>query len=180
MPANVVDWVLVELRDMVSQDVVSQRAALLTADGDIVDLDGVSPVVFYATPDIYYVSVRHRNHLDIISTGTVDFTGGSGTIDLAGQATGQVEVETGVYAMYMGDVTGDQLVKYNGSNNDRVAILIAVGIATPNNILANTYHPGDVNMDGQVKYNGANNDKNAILSVVGLTTPNNIIVGLLY
>jgi hypothetical protein len=92
---------------------------------------------------------------------------------------GMVEYLSGVYAMICGDVNGDNLVKYNGANNDKNAILGAVGILTPNNIIPG-YNRYDVNMDGVVKYNGANNDKNAILGVVGLLTPNNIVTGLLY
>ncbi|MEN9566509.1 MAG: hypothetical protein RLZZ69_1705, partial [Cyanobacteriota bacterium] len=31
-------------------------------DGDIVDVDGISPLSFFGTPNSYYVAVRHRNH----------------------------------------------------------------------------------------------------------------------
>ncbi|MDX1410228.1 MAG: hypothetical protein R3330_18890, partial [Saprospiraceae bacterium] len=67
-------------------------------------------------------------------------------------------------------------VKYNGANNDKNEILGAVGLTTPNNIVAG-YNRFDVNMDGVVKYNGANNDKNVILQQVGLMSPNNIVIG---
>jgi hypothetical protein len=180
LPADIVDWILVELRDKSTQAMVAQRAALLRSDGQLVDLDGASNVLFYMPEDHYYVSFHHRNHLDIMTSTTIDFTSGVGTVNCKGDPSGQTEVEPGVYAMYKGDVNGDHLVKYNGSNNDRVAILNAVGVTTPNNILNNVYHPADVNMDGQVKYNGANNDRNAVLSTVGLLTPSNIIVGQLY
>jgi hypothetical protein len=89
---------------------------------------------------------------------------------------GMIEVNLGMWAMIQGDVNGDHAVKYNGSNNDKNAILNYIGILTPNNIL-DGYNRYDVNMDGVVKYNGSNNDKNAVLSVVGLLTPNNIVNG---
>jgi hypothetical protein len=116
----------------------------------------------------------------VISDATVDFSSGNGVVDftMLGTSSGTVLVPaSGKYAMIKGDVNGDHQVKYNGSGNDRIAILTAVGIVTPNNILPNVYHNADVNMDGIVNYNGPANDKNAVLNTVGLATPNNIVVG---
>jgi hypothetical protein len=180
-PGNIVDWVLVQVRSSTDQNIViAQRAALLTKAGNIVDLDGVSPVSIFAPLAHYYVSVRHRNHLDIKTNATVNFTGGSASVNftMAGVSSGTVLVPvSGKYVMIKGDVNGDHLVKYNGSGNDRNAILSAVGTLTPNNVLSNVYHNADVNMDGSVKYNGSANDKNEVLNTVGLTTPNQIVVG---
>ena len=142
------------------------------------DLDGVSPLTFSVMEDNYYVSVHHRNHLDIKSVSTVDCTSGIGTIDFTTQSTGQKLVD-GIYVMYKGDVNQDNRVSYNGAGNDKNAILSVVGILTPNNNV-NIYSPADVNMNGKVSYNGANNDKNGVLDAVGLLTPNNIINGQFY
>jgi hypothetical protein len=182
LPEDIVDWVLVQLRDVVTMEVIASRAALVKENGDIVDMDGVSPVLFDAPGDWYYIEVCHRNHLAIITTVAMDCTDGDGECDFRQDLTdtqGMVEVSLGMWAMQRGDVNGDHQIKYNGSNNDRVAILNFVGITTPNNIVPG-YSRYDVNMDGSVKYNGANNDKNAILSEVGLTSPNTIIVGQMY
>ncbi|MDX1406907.1 MAG: HYR domain-containing protein, partial [Saprospiraceae bacterium] len=178
---NVVDWMLLELRDAVTDDLVAARAALLLTDGSIVDLDESSDVTFIAPPDFYTLVVRHRNHLDIKSSAPVDLSSGSGGCNFmtgCASSVGMYELSAGMYAMYMGDVNGDQQVSYNGGNNDKNEVLAAVGLLTPNNILSGYYFE-DVNMDGQVRYNNANNDKNAILSVVGLLTPNNIVFGQL-
>ena len=177
-PPEIVDWVLMELRDPVTMDVMSRRSALLKEDGNIVDLDGVSPVMFDVTPDWYYLAVCHRNHLDVITDLPIDMTGGTGSCNFSteGNPNGMIEVSAGTFALMMGDVNGDHQVKYNGANNDKNEILGAVGLTTPNNIVAG-YNRFDVNMDGVVKYNGANNDKNVILQEVGLTTPNNIVIG---
>ncbi len=66
--AQVVDWVLVELRDSTNPaTVVASRAAFVLSNGNIVDTGYLQPVVF---PDVrschYKVSVRHRNHLGVI------------------------------------------------------------------------------------------------------------------
>lgn len=69
----IVDWVEIELRP--SNDpstVISQRAALLQRDGDVVDVDGVSPLNYDTLPaGDYHIAVKHRNHLGIMSNMTV-------------------------------------------------------------------------------------------------------------
>jgi hypothetical protein len=145
-------------------------------------MDGVSPVSLEAEGDWYYISILHRNHMGIVTDLPMDCTSGAVTCDFTedhGLNEGLVEISEGVYAMMSGDVNGDHLVKYNGSNNDKNAILEAVGIQTPNNIIPG-YNRFDVNMDGVVKYNGAENDKNALLMIIGVTSPNNVLVGPLY
>ena len=62
----IVDWVFLELRNGTSgaTSVAYTKSALLQADGDIVDADGVSPVKFNSVPSgAYYIALRHRNHL---------------------------------------------------------------------------------------------------------------------
>jgi hypothetical protein len=65
----IVDWVMVELRNQHdSSQVLSTRSALIQRDGDIVELDGVSSVIFRKLKsDYYFISVRHRNHLGLMT-----------------------------------------------------------------------------------------------------------------
>lgn len=70
IPANVVDWVLVELRTgTAAATMVGQRAGFLLNDGTIVDLDGTTLLEFTngLTAGNYYIVVSHRNHLAIMS-----------------------------------------------------------------------------------------------------------------
>ncbi len=72
----IVDWVEVELRDGATPStVLDVRPALLQRDGDIVDMDGSSNVVF-ACEDIgsYHIAVRHRNHLGVMTRLPVTFS----------------------------------------------------------------------------------------------------------
>lgn len=179
IPREIVDWMLVGLLDPATLEPVSRRAALLTTNGDIVDLDGISPVAFKARPDHYLIAIYHRNHLDIMSDVLLDVTSGTGVIDFTSGNRGSQEVAPGLFAMIQGDVNGDQLVKYNGSRNDKNAVLKVVGTTSPNTVLP-IYHAADVNMDGFVRFNGLQNDKQAILEAVGILTPNHIVVGQLY
>jgi len=81
IPAGVVDWVIVELRqsdfpvNAISTTTFAKRAAFLKSDGTIVDLDGTSSVLFnnaLLTPGLnLYMVVRHRNHLAIMSDNAV-------------------------------------------------------------------------------------------------------------
>ncbi|MBL7976954.1 MAG: hypothetical protein JNN12_01340 [Bacteroidetes Order II. Incertae sedis bacterium] len=72
VPANqydaIVDWVIVELRNSAfPEQVVYSRPALVQRDADIVDLDKVSPVKFNIAAGNYYVAIRHRNHLGVMT-----------------------------------------------------------------------------------------------------------------
>ena len=74
---NIVDWVFVEVRNnnaSPGNSVLQTRSALLQRDGDVVDVDGVSPLTFnrLATGS-YTIAVRHRNHLGL-STDPSSFT----------------------------------------------------------------------------------------------------------
>jgi hypothetical protein len=65
----IVDWVMIELRNQHdSSEVLSTRSALIQRDGDIVDLNGFSSLLFRKLrSDNYFFSVRHRNHLGLMS-----------------------------------------------------------------------------------------------------------------
>ena len=65
--SDIVDWVLVELRVGTATS-AGMRAAFLKNDGTIVDLDGTSPVEFDGiSSGNYYIVVKHRNHLAVMS-----------------------------------------------------------------------------------------------------------------
>jgi hypothetical protein len=72
----VVDWVFIQLRSTPTT-VVATRSALLLKNGMVVETDGKTPVKFMGvTPGAYYVTVRHRNHLGVM-TGVPQMLGGS-------------------------------------------------------------------------------------------------------
>lgn len=72
----IVDWVFVEVRSDTKLDsVMATRSALLQRDGDVVDIDGFSPVVFKTiAPGNYNVLIRHRNHLPIMTGSSWNLT----------------------------------------------------------------------------------------------------------
>ena len=64
---DIVDWVLVELRS--NQDnVLTSKAALIDVSGKVVDADpSRSPLSFMVEPGDYYVVLKHRNHLGVMT-----------------------------------------------------------------------------------------------------------------
>jgi hypothetical protein len=113
---SIVDWVFLELRQGVSgsTSVLYTKSALLQKDGDIVGMNGTSPIVFgNVTPGNYYVTVRHRNHLGFrtanpialsLTPTTLNFTNNS--VPLYG-ATPLTSITPSIFAMNGGDSNSD-------------------------------------------------------------------------
>ena len=69
IPFGTVDWVIVEVRTgLQPSDEFTSKMGFLMANGQVKDLNGVSDLQFDLPPNQdYYVVLRHRNHLDVIS-----------------------------------------------------------------------------------------------------------------
>lgn len=176
-PNAVVDWVHLALSSSTSQsDMIASRCALLQRDGDVVDLDGVSPVVFHANEGFHHVIVRHRNHLGVVTAQPVFLsTTQIGQIDLTGPlpiayGINAQKTEGGKLVLWAGDVNSSGVLKYTGLNNDRDPILQAIGGTVPTNVVTG-YSGADVNMDGDIRYTGAANDRDPILLNIGGVVP---------
>lgn len=128
LPTNAVDWVLVELRDPTNFNVVvEQKAALLLDDGSLQDADGLAGVAFNTLvangSTDYHLVVRHRNHLDVLSANAITLPNTAATAydfsSAMNQALGaaqMVEIETGVYALYAGDIDGRGVINVKDFN----------------------------------------------------------------
>jgi uncharacterized delta-60 repeat protein len=175
----VVDWVLVELRSVdTPTEVLASRSALLQRDGDVVDMDGLSPVLFARDAGTYHVALRHRNHLAVMSATALLLGPHAVELDLRQASTftygSEARAICGAWrCLWPGDVTDDGAVKYAGAGNDRDAILSAIGGTIPT-ATTTGYLPADVNLDGVVRYVGAANDRDPILQTIGGTVPTNV------
>jgi hypothetical protein len=146
IPAGAVDWILVQLRTGTEAvTTVASRAAFLMSDGSVVDLDGSSTVAFSTvSPGNYYIVIRHRNHLAVMSRNPVPLSTSS---DLYDFTTGidkywgsdAKQLAGGVYGMYAGDVTGDGVI----------SLAAELTVIRANNLLEE-YNIADVNLDGVV------------------------------
>jgi hypothetical protein len=173
-----VDWVIVELRNPIQpQVVVASRPAVIEKNGTIKDAATLGYIQFDQAPGYYYVAIRHRSHLGIMSSVPVLLNSGSiaglnfisALSGIPTYGTDAQQVVGNRRFMWPGNshwTTGTQSIKYTGSNNDRDPILTRIGGVTPTNT-ATGYYQEDVNLDGVVKYTGANNDRDPILTVVG-------------
>ncbi len=198
----IVDWVFLELRSSTDQTaIVDSRAALVQRDGDIVDLDGISPVSFATAPiNSYYVVVRHRNHLGVMTANPVALTATATTVDFTSASTSLYRIAaldihqptvavTQGRALWAGNVlinsTARNTIVHQGTDNDINSIYQLITQSTANQIMQSslfklkTYNLGDVNMNGETVFQGAGNDtefiylnvlKNHIGNGVGLNT----------
>jgi hypothetical protein len=155
---NIVDWVLVELRDApnaASADdntIVATQAGFLLNDGSIVAEDGSSNMSFdLSISQNLYVVVYHRNHIAVLSNYALTQSGGVYSYDFtndAGQAYGgnaaHKNLGAGIYGLFSGDVNADG----NIDLSDKTIWLNQAG--------TKGYKSPDINMDGQVD----NPDKN--------------------
>ena len=179
----ITDWVLVKLRFPTEPSVVvAERAALVQRDGDVVDMDGISPVSFAIPGNNYSYSVHHRNHLGVMALGSFGVnTNTTETVpDITDPATPAYGTDArmlanGVAVLWPGDVRRDGLVKYTGEDNDRDLILQAIGGVVPTNTAAG-YRDEDVTLDGLSKYTGQGNDRDPILLSIGGVVPTNVRV----
>lgn len=151
MPADIVDWVLVELRTgTAANTTVGRRAALLKSDGSIVDLDGLSQVKFNGiTPGNYYIVIRHRNHLPIMSANPISLNSTNSLLYDFSTAQTQAygnnpmkDLGGGVFGMYAGDVNADGNVDY--TNDILNKWLPSFGF--------HGYYSEDINLNGDVEY----------------------------
>jgi hypothetical protein len=173
----IVDWVLIELRSpTAAATVISTRAALVQRDGDVVDVDGDSPLAFDVQAGPYFVALVHRNHLAVMSAAPLTLSTTTTTFDLTDPATSTYGTNAranvnGTMVLWPGDSDNNGTIRYTGLNNDRDPILQAVGGVTPTNVVSNIYSPLDVNMDGSIRYTGSNNDRDIILQSIGGIVP---------
>ena len=174
----IVDWIFLEVRSgPLPSPVLATRSALLQRDGDVVDLDGVSPLSINLAAGNYKVAVRHRNHLGCMTLNevalsstplTIDFTDGS----TATYGTDAQKIMGAYRALWTGNARFDNELKYTGSNSDRDRILLRIGSVVPTNTV-NGYYLEDVTLDGIVKYTGSFNDRDPILFNIGGSVPTN-------
>lgn len=69
---DVFDWVWVELRDESDNTIsLAGRSALLQRDGDVVEVDGRSPLTLSGKRRNYFIVITHRNHLGVMTATSV-------------------------------------------------------------------------------------------------------------
>lgn len=189
-PNAIVDWVFLELRSKTTPSSrLLTRSALIQRDGDIVDLDGVSPVVFKAKTDDYYLAVRHRNSLGVM-TGQpitvsrikanapfVDFT----SPNTATYGVNPQKIMGNYRALWGGNANMDRRVVYQGSGGDRDFIFFDVFLDPNNtgssfNFIGHGYKTSDTDDNGNYIFQGSGNDVDNMIFFNVLQHPGNTSV----
>ncbi|MDG5491224.1 hemagglutinin protein [Psychroserpens sp. SPM9] len=171
----IVDWVWLELR--ASDDnsrLINARSALVQRDGDVVDTDGVSNVIMQASSTSYYVVIKHRNHLGVMSLATIGLSDNTTTVvDFTNSAfatfgnNAQAELDANTVALWSGDVNASNSITFSGTNNDVNAIKDYV-LLDPMNVLnfitfsSTGYLNEDLDLNGFARFSGSPNDSNII------------------
>ncbi|MBL7728510.1 MAG: hypothetical protein JNM68_12525 [Dinghuibacter sp.] len=181
---NIVDWVFLELRDNSGVNpgatVVQTRAAFVQRDGDIVDIDGISPVYFKNVDASanYTLAIRHRNHVGIATDPVANLQNLSeatpgGVTDFTTMTDAQIfgtsaayTVSAGRNLLWGGNANANTNTRFNGIANDKDYLLITVLGNNAAAVLSNVYSAGDVNMNRNARFNGLANDKDFILITV--------------
>jgi hypothetical protein len=176
----IVDWVMVEIRSDANLGTpLATRSALLQRDGDVVAMDGVSAIHFLnVAPGQYHVSVRHRNHLGVMTAGNFSLSKETTLVDFSDPGvplygTSPASTSGGVRALWAGDINGDKNVIYQGPGND-IFYLFSYVLYAPGNVNVNPnfmalgYSSRDLNLDGYAIFNGPNNDRNLLFLQAGM------------
>ena len=145
IPSHIVDWVLIELRSGTTASTkVGTRAAFIKQNGIVVDTSGTSPVSFSGIPvGSYYIVIRHRNHLAVMSAAAATLTASSPLYDFTSGSDKYYGGEakyfgTSKYGMFAGDYSTDGYIDgsdFIGPDNDRYQ---------------SGYKRSDLNMDGYI------------------------------
>lgn len=161
IPADVIDWVLIELRDAPDiasanpSTILARKAVFLKNDGSVADIDGISlPYFLNVISSHLFVVIWQRNHLGIITKYPLTETAGIYNYDFTIQAdqvfgdlAGYKEIAPGIYGMAGGDGNADGSI----DSSDKATNWEEQSGNTG-------YLMGDYNLDSQVN----NQDKNDI------------------
>lgn len=175
---DIVDWVLVDLRDATTPTtIIAQRAAFVREDGLVVDVDGVSPLSFRGlAAGNYFITIRHRNHLGVRTAATQAVDGSAAAPTAYDYSTAQAQafqngailtnaamkdLTGGKFGLWGGNANANTTVRASGGANPAVndyAFLINTALGGSAVItIPNVYSNADLNMDGTIRANGGAN-----------------------
>jgi PKD repeat protein len=118
---NIVDWILVELRDAASAasatsaTMMDRQAAFLLNNGKVVGIDGSSTLQFNnSLTQQLFVVIWHRNHLGVMTSSFVTESGGNYTYNFStgatqayGSTAAHKQIGPGIWGMMGGDGNRD-------------------------------------------------------------------------
>lgn len=144
LPTGAVDWVLIEAKSSVEGATLDRRACLLMSNGSLRELDGTEGAKLRnLTAGSYYLVVRHRNHLPIMSVNAITLPNLSAynftTSAESALGTAALKHIGSVYALYAGDLNANGTIT-NADFNQYTTQISQYG-----------YRSSDCNMNGVVE-----------------------------
>lgn len=145
IPINAVDWVLVELRsNNVGNIPFASQAGFLLSNGTVVNTQGQLGLNFNVPPGSYYLVVRHRNHIDVMSASITALPNATAYnfSTAATQALGinqQKNLGSGIFGLFAGDINGDGVITVSDYN-----------LYVPQMSAIEVYANGDLSLDTHV------------------------------
>ncbi len=181
----IVDWVMLELRDKDNyRDIIARKAALVQRDGDVVDsVTGNDTLRFEGElAGNYFVSIRHRNHLGVMTAGTVRLETNPPLVDFTSRQTAvygknAMKEQQNIALLWAGNADGNHSLIANGPNSDSVVLFGSLLVDSGNmtlstNYVMKGYHSVDFNLDGKAIVAGPGNDLNLLAANI-LLYPDN-------
>ena len=88
VPPQAVDWILIQLRNTATGSAITSKSVFINKDGKLINDNGTSKDIELTAPEgNYFIVIKHRNHLAVMSTNAIslnstastsyDFTTGS-------------------------------------------------------------------------------------------------------
>jgi hypothetical protein len=160
-PNNIADTITIELRD------ANTPSTVFSTTVGTIGTNGIGNISLPPTASggTYYIVLKHRNSIATWSANAVTFNNSSNSYDFstgATQAYGDnlVNVGTGVYAIYSGDINQDGSVDFNDYPG--------LDIASSAGVLG--YDANDLNGDASVDFNDYPLlDVNSSLGIISIT-----------
>ena len=153
-PVDVVDWVLVSIReDINGNTTVAKRAALLMKDGTVSFAQDSEPILLDANKS-YYLLIQHRNHLPILSPHPLEIKDGELSFDFRTNesyigllGSGQKDVN-GTYCVFAAN--GDQ---FRNALSQYDINVVDMDMWFKSNGKNSSYMIADFDMNGDVNVN---------------------------
>jgi len=148
IPADVVDWVLIQLRAKADSAAVVSRSVFVKKNGTVVAENGIeTKIEMNAVEGYYFIVIRHRNHLAVMSAEHVELKN-SGTIlyDFTRNKNQYYgtdackELEPSLWGLWAGDINQDKQI----TTMDYTSWYNSARVGDSG------YRVTDINFDGQV------------------------------
>lgn len=140
------DWLLIELRSAIAPTtIVAQQAVLLRNNGRLRNEQNDPTVTFTdVVPDDYFIVVRHRNHVDVMSAAPINLSESVTFYDFTtgvNKAMGNEQLKhmDDAYVLRSGDMDGNGVINVTDFN-----------LFTTNAGSSNSYQHCDLNLDRNI------------------------------